>query len=86
MKKCCNGCAVWFTSLPWEWTPLDPTPTGMVVKRDCASCSSPAARRPRPGFVLSRRTPQLMSNPTPPADETPLKESSPTNEAVVFIC
>lgn len=48
-------------------TPLDPTPTGMWSKRAWASCSFTGCTSPSSRLVLNRRTPQLMSNPTPPA-------------------
>lgn len=49
-------------------TPLDPTPTGMWSNSDWASCSFTGWTSPSSRFVLSSRTPQLMSNPTPPGE------------------
>lgn len=47
-------------------TPFDPTPTGMWSNIDWASCSFRGCTSPSSKLVRSKRTPQLMSNPTPP--------------------
>ena len=48
-------------------TPFDPTPTGMWSNIAWASCSFTGWTSLSSKLVLSKRTPQLMSNPTPPA-------------------
>lgn len=48
-------------------TPLEPTPTGMWSNSAWASCSLTGWTSPSSRLVLRRRTPQLMSKPTPPA-------------------
>ena len=48
--------------------PLEPTPTGMWSKSACVSSSITGSTSSRNRLVRSRRTPQLMSNPTPPGD------------------
>lgn len=55
---------------PIGMTPLDPTPTGMWSNSDWANCSFTGWTSPSSRFVLSSRTPQLMSKPTPPAEQT----------------
>lgn len=52
--------------------PLEPTPTGMWSKRHWASCSFMGWISFSWRFVRSRRTPQLISNPTPPGETTAL--------------
>lgn len=47
-------------------TPLEPTPTGMWSNIAWASCSFTGCTSLSSKFVRSKRTPQLMSNPTPP--------------------
>lgn len=47
-------------------TPFDPTPTGMWSNIAWASCSFTGWTSLSSKLVLSKRTPQLMSNPTPP--------------------
>lgn len=44
----------------------DPTPTGMWSKSACASSSFNGSTSLSVRLVLTRRTPQLMSKPTPP--------------------
>lgn len=48
-------------------TPLEPTPTGMWSNIAWASCSFTGCTSLSSKFVRSKRTPQLMSKPTPPA-------------------
>lgn len=47
-------------------TPLEPTPTGIWSNIAWASCSFTGCTSLSSKFVRSKRTPQLMSNPTPP--------------------
>ena len=47
-------------------TPLEPTPTGMWSNSACVSCSFTGCTSRSCRFVRIRRTPQLMSKPTPP--------------------
>lgn len=47
-------------------TPFDPTPTGMWSNIAWASCSFTGCTSLSSKLVLSKRTPQLISNPTPP--------------------
>ena len=46
--------------------PFDPTPTGIWSKSACANCSLTGNTSFSDKFVLIKRTPQLMSKPTPP--------------------
>ena len=46
--------------------PFDPTPTGMWSYMACASSSFTGSTSFSSRFVRIRRTPQLMSYPTPP--------------------
>ena len=50
--------------------PFDPTPTEMWLNKHWASCSLIGATSFSERLVRSRRTPQLMSKPTPPGDTT----------------
>ena len=50
--------------------PCEPTPTGMWSNSDCASCSRRGETSASVRLVRSSRTPQLMSNPTPPGETT----------------
>lgn len=50
--------------------PFEPTPTGMWSNMHWASCSLRGATSFSIRLVRSRRTPQLMSNPTPPGETT----------------
>lgn len=68
--ECIRGAAGVYLAF-MGMTPLDPTPTGMWSKRAWASCSFTGCTSPSSRLVLSRRTPQLMSNPTPPAQVHP---------------
>ncbi|GIX61529.1 preprotein translocase subunit SecA [Babesia caballi] len=52
--------------------PCEPTPTGMWSNMDCTSLSFTGSTSLRLRFVRMRRTPQLMSKPTPPGDTTAL--------------
>lgn len=53
--------------------PLDPTPTGMWSNRLCVNCSLTGWTSFSSRLVRRRRTPQLISNPTPPIGKSMFK-------------
>lgn len=55
-------------------TPLDPTPTGMWSNIAWASCSFTGWTSLSSKLVLNKRTPQLMSNPTPPTKQRKISQ------------